>query len=157
MDKEKVQLCIKRASRWKVDSSPELSEESIDKVEQQLKLILPIEFRVLCTFYGYDFFRFFDFLNFEREDGVIKHTQIWRQNINLPENYIVLSEDSESAVLMRIDKKQAEVIWCSLEDVFNLCDGLPMQYNPTIFPTFTAFYEFLLDEEEKLRAGKEAE
>lgn len=47
---------------------------------------------------------------------------------------------------------ESEVIWCAYQDCFNLCDKKPMEYNPTIFPSFTNFFEYLLDKEEKMQA-----
>lgn len=47
---------------------------------------------------------------------------------------------------------ESEVVWCAYQHFFNLCDGRPMEYNPTIFPSFTDFFEYLLDEEQKMQA-----
>jgi hypothetical protein len=153
MDKEKIQVCINRASFWKKNSAAEISVTVIKNVERGLNVFFPNDFKVLCEFYGYDYFRLFDFLNFERVDGVIGETLYYRSNHGLAENYIVLFSGNVSFVVLHIESSnESEVIWCDYLDFFNLCDGLPMEYKPTIFPTFTDFYEFLLDEEEKLRA-----
>jgi hypothetical protein len=47
------------------------------------------------------------------------------------------------------------VIWCSYEDIFNLCDGEGFKHNPDIWPSFTDFFEYLVIEEEKRTAEKE--
>ena len=76
----------------------------------------------------------------------------WRDNINLPHNFIVFGENGSSAVIMQITQKGCMMIWCSLEDVLNLCGGLPMRGEVVNFEGFTDFFEFLLNEEEKLQA-----
>ena len=149
MINEKIDNCIQRVSLLKKDHKPESSEEVIKNAETKLNILLPKDFRILCTFYGYDYFHLFEFYNFDI--GVIEETLKFRKNCNLPHNYIVLTQDNDvSFVLLKtISAEESEVIWCDYMDFFNLCDGKPMVYNPTIFATFTDFYEFLLDEEEK--------
>lgn len=153
---DKIIQLLTRAKLFKINSRAELSVLCIRKVESELHLKLSQDFKILCKFYRYDTFLFFDFYNLTSEGGVIGTTKAWRENINLPHNYLVLSDDGTSSVLMKIEDDKSSVIWCSLEDVLNICDNLPMQYNPTIFPTFADFYSFLLDEEEKIRAEEKA-
>ncbi len=114
--------------------------------------ILPQDFSILNKICRCDFFQFFDFYNFDSEGGVIRETLYYRKDYNLAENYLVLFSDDVSFVLLKTSPDTSQVIWCDYLDFFNLCDSKPMEYDPTIFPTFTDFFEFLLDEEEKLRA-----
>ncbi|WP_375333523.1 SMI1/KNR4 family protein [Candidatus Tisiphia endosymbiont of Xenochironomus xenolabis] len=153
INKDIVNSCIKRVSLLKQDSKPELSEEMVKNVEIKLNIFFPEDFKILCNFYGYDFFRLFSFYNFEDEEGVIEETKYYRKKHNLPSNYLVLFSDDVSFVLLKIiSTDKSKVIWCDYQDFFKLCEGHPMQYNPTIFPSFVDFYEYLLDEEEKIRA-----
>lgn len=62
-------------------------------------------------------------------------------------------QDDVSFLLLKTKSlDESEVIWYAYQYFFNLCDGKPMEYNPTIFPSFTDFFEYLLDEEEKMQA-----
>lgn len=111
---------------------------------------LPNDFVILNSICRCDFFSIFELYNFENEEGVVKNTKALRELYNLPNNYIVLAEDDPGLILMKINSEEnAEVIMCSHYDFENICQGKPMEEDPTIFPTFTDFYEYLLDEEEK--------
>jgi hypothetical protein len=131
-----------------------LTLEEIYYVQAKLNVELPDDFKKLCISCSYEISYPFDFLNFGTDDGVIGETQYYRKNYSLPDNYMILSQqDDVSFVLLKaISVDKSEVIWCDYQDFFNLCNSKSFQYNPTIFPTFTDFYEFLLDEEEKMRA-----
>jgi hypothetical protein len=48
--------------------------------------------------------------------------------------------------------KPSPVIWCDEMDVYNLCDTGEFKYNPTIWPSFTDFFEYLVEQEEKMQA-----
>jgi hypothetical protein len=137
----------------KIEANIVLTQNEISNVERKLNIILPNNFKELCHNCSYEIFNFSEFYNFGSEStySVITQTLGWRKSINLPHNYLVLGDDGTSAILMKIEGNESSVIWCSLEDVLNICKGLPMKYDPTVFPTFTDFYEFLLDEEEKSR------
>ena len=138
------------ATRAKILSNGSgLSMSEIKSSEDSLQVNLPEDFKKINTECSYEFIYFTSGLSFP--DGVVETTKDWRANINLPHNYLVLSDDGTSAVLMKIDGAQSTVIWCSLEDVLRMCDGEEMIYDPLIFPTFTDFYSYLLDEEEKIR------
>ena len=120
-----------------------LTDEEMQKVESVLDIILPGDFKEINKKLGYESFLFFEFFSFDM--GVINKTKTWRKTIDLPNQYLVLSDDGESAVLLNTqDANNSTVIWCSLEDVLNLCSGKTMKYSPTIFKSFTDFYNFLL-------------
>ena len=128
-----------------------LSSELITKIEAELEISFPLDFKQLCEIYRYDCIGSFNYYNFEGlgDYSVVVQTKSWRESINLPLNYLVLSDDGTSALLMKIENDNANVIHCALEDVLNLCAGRPMEYDPIIFETFADFFEFLLDEEEE--------
>lgn len=112
---------------------------------------LPLDFITLNKKHRADFFSFFDFFNFGNKEGVVEETLYYREKENLPHNYIVLFSDDVSFVLLKtLPDKASEVIWCDEPDFYNLCRKGRMEYKATVFNSFTDFYEFLLDEEEKL-------
>lgn len=137
--------------------APVLNIEEIVSVEKTLKVIFPQDFKDICLRYDYEYIGPFEMYNFSLDDqySVKGGTISWRNNIGLPNNYIVLAENGSSAVIMKIIDKTSNIIWCALEDVLNICDGTPMKCNPTIFPSFTDFFEFLVNEEEKIQKEEE--
>jgi hypothetical protein len=135
------------------DGKP-LTLEELNSAENKLNIKLPQDFMDINLGCSYEFIYFTSGLSFPL--GVVSETLTWRKNINLPNNYMVLSDDGTSAVLMKIDGNKSNVIWCCLEDVLGICNGGAMIYDPEIFPSFTDFYSFLLDEEEKIRAADAA-
>ena len=153
MKNKKALIVLERIKKLGLDKP--ITKKEIAFVEQSLNVVLPNDFKFFCSHCSYEFFYFFDTLRFtDSEDcGVISETKGWRESIDLPHNYLVLTDDGTSSVLMKLENNhKSSVIWCSLEDVLNLITNKKMQYNPTIFNSFTDFYEFLLNEEEKERS-----
>ena len=129
-----------------------LTSTEIAKVEKELEIVLPKDFKTLCGNCSYEAAFFFEFYNFGDLEGVIGETLGLRKACSLPGNYLVLAMDDAGPVLMKINSiNSAEVILCSYKDFENICKTKPYYENPTIFPTFVDFYEFLLDKEEKIQ------
>ena len=136
---------------YKVSNLVPYSVKKTDiELNELLNLFLSEDFKYINTRYDYEFLEYFEMYSFTV--GVVAETKSWRESINLPLNYLVLGDNGTSALLMKIENDNANVIHCALEDVLNLCAGRPMEYDPIIFETFADFFEFLLDEEEELRA-----
>jgi hypothetical protein len=157
LNKIKCNQLIKKAKI--LNEAPILGIKEISKLENQLQVILPNDFKYINNLYDYEYIGIFSFYNFRQTgiQSVIGETLALREAWNLPKEYIVLAEDDVSMLLLKtISAEESEVIWCDEPDFFNLCDGQPMQYNPTIFPSFTDFFEFLIDEEEKMQAEDRA-
>lgn len=146
---QKVTTLVEKAKSLS-DGKP-LTKEEIHELEQTLGVRLPSDFIEINSVCSYEFIYFTSSLNFP--SGVIEDTLYYREQEGLSDDYIVLSHDDVSFEILHIlpcDK--SEVIWCDVPDFYNLCEGKPFEYNPTIFPTFTDFYSYLIDEEEKIRA-----
>ena len=125
-----------------------IQKDIIESVELKLNVILPNDFKDICTICSYEFLSAFETYSFP--EGVISVTEDWRQKVQLPQDYIVLGEDGTSARLIKTEnKKQSSVIWCSLEDVLNLCTKKPLKYEYEVFKSFMDYYKFLLDEYEQ--------
>jgi SMI1-KNR4 cell-wall len=152
MRNDKYNILVIRAKE--VGLCKPLTMEEINNVEQELNITLPIDFKKINLNCSYEFLGSFEFYNFGRkDDGVIPETKALREIYNLSNEYIILSQNGASAIFMKIiSSEEAQVIWCDEMDGMNLLEGQPMQYNPTIFNSFSEFYEFLLDREEENRA-----
>jgi len=153
MQNDKINLLTKKASVLHPSGKP-LTKVELQQIEDSLDIVLSYDFKKINEYYNYSYLWYFDFCSFPR--GVIEETHYYRKRNDLDQNYLILSNQDEMTVVMKIiSTKKSEVIWCGLEDFFNLCENKPMEYNPTIFPSFTDFFEFLLDEEEKMQAEDE--
>lgn len=134
----------------------QLTETDIKLVEKELGVVFSSAFRELNAILRYDYLSAFEFLNFQTPYGVIEETLKLREFCNLPESYVVLTiEDDVRAVLLETVSnvnKENRVIFCTLYDLQNVNENGVMVEDPTIFPTFTDFFSYLLDQEEKLRA-----
>jgi hypothetical protein len=152
MSNNKIELLIERAKIFSEGGKWILTEEIIQNVEASLGVVLPDDFRELCKICRYDIIGGFQFYNFGRNE-VIETTKYWREQENLPHEYIVLSSDDASFELIKtISDKECRVIICDYQDFFNLCERGNFMYETTTFKSFTDFYEFLLTEEESYRA-----
>jgi hypothetical protein len=149
MSNNKMQTIVKRVNKIDDEYKIPLTVESLNNLARICPgKNLPEDFLSLNKVCRGDFFSFFDFYNFDQ--GVVNKTLYFRDRKGLPDNYLLLFLDDVSAVLLKlISDKVSEVIWCDVPDLYNLCDGLDMEYKTTKFSTFTDFYEFLLYEEEK--------
>ncbi len=161
MQNDRIKQLKTRASELVNEMFP-LNDEQIEHVEKSLNVILPEDFKILCKHCSYESFSFFENHTFRNNNinnvmynsEVIFRTRDDRKILNLPHEYILLSgnDDGGALILKTIDDKNSQVIWCDSEDFYNVCGGRPLEYKPTIFESFTDFYEFLLDEEERIIA-----
>lgn len=153
LDKEKCDKLIKKAKS--LNKAPTLSYNIIYNLQEKLVVTLPEDFKYIATHYHYEYISFFSF--YHLNDEVIEETKFFREQDNLPHEYIILSQQDDVSFLLlkTISSEECQVIWCDYPDFFNLCDRMPMQYKQTIFNSFTDFFEFLLDEEEKMQKEDE--
>lgn len=152
INKIRCDKLIKKANTLNPASTLSITE--IKHLENRLKVIIPDDFKYINTRYHYEYINFCEFRNFANTGvgSVTYETNYYRREYNLLNCYLVLFSDSVSFLIFKtISNEKSNVIWCSYNDFFNLCEGKPFEYNPTIFQSFTDFFEFLLDEEEKIQ------
>ncbi len=77
--------------------------------------------------------------------NVAEETLRLRAAIDLPHRFIGLAEPAESLVVLDIDS--GVVTWCDNFDVSRLDDSSKMIGKPSTWPSYAAFFEYLLDEE----------
>lgn len=124
----------------------------INIVENELNIIIPkifIEINSICV---YEYSKSFDFFVFGTTDqySVVENTKgLWN---SYPSNKkcLHLYSDDAGIVLMELNES-ASVMWCSIYDLENYLYDRPMTMKYNYFPTFYGFFEYLLDEEEKLK------
>lgn len=137
-----------------------LHTPEFNKIEQELGIILPNDFKEITQFYDGGITGnllggiYFPGFLYNKKCPLVENTSHMR-DLGLPPRYIFLYEDDAGAIFMETQDspdKPARVIWCDIPDAENLLAGKPFEYNPTIFPSFTDFFESLVEQEEKDRA-----
>jgi hypothetical protein len=142
----------------KLYPSKGLNNKQIQNFENKLSIMLPEDVKNILDFYdGYYSLAYLSLYSFDQSVlgwNICDETLRLRQSINLPKNMIVLAEPDESIIIMEISnepKVMSKIYWLGSGDIYNLAEGKPLEDNPTIFPTFSDFFAYLLDEEEKRR------
>ncbi len=134
--------------------------ESVQTLENALQIKLSDEFRVLNSKCCYAYFTQ-EMLNPFTEDdySVIGVTKKLRTLYKLPQNFMVLAEDYGTLTLLETDKEAINERVCiiAIEDFERYCNHKELRYPYQNFSTFTDFYAFLLDEEEKIRTEKQSQ
>ena len=150
MDKNKCDLLVKKAVV--LYSSPKIGTlEYLRHLECNLNIKLPNDFSYLWGKYNYQYTYKFDWCCIENK--CFEYTQDLRKD-GLPHRFVLLAGygDECGSVFMETQddpEKTTPIYWCDEVDVFNLCEEGVFKYNPTIWPSFTDFFEYLVNEEEK--------
>jgi hypothetical protein len=156
-DRDRLLSPIERAKALE-EEGPSLSMEEINTVSNALGVISSKEFVDFSLLYRYDYLCAFEWSCFH--DEVVPHTLDLRKK-GLPYRYVLLADEGDAGSIFLetqdAPEKPSPVIWCAMEDVYNLCDGKGCKYDATIWPTFADFFEYLVGEEEKERAEEAQE
>lgn len=125
---------------------------TFDMVERLLGVTLPDDFRHISSFYSGGLIGGISH-NAISEKGpatnIVEETERLRKAISLPREYVVLAEPPESLVVLRTANRgsdETSVVWCSAVDAISLTKDLPLT-NAKIWPSYLAFFRYLLDAE----------
>lgn len=141
---------------------PPLLIEEISKVEKALKIKFGEDFYEIANICDYEYLLAagYEFYNMDGNGvySVIRETLKLRRSCGLPLNYIVLAIQDDVTVILLESAQQEhnKIILCTIHDMLKLGAQQSMEETPLIFPTFTDFFSYLLDEEERRRAEEEA-
>ncbi len=143
----------------KILGNHSLKNEEINNVENSLNIKFSDIFLKLNKLCSYEYAHTFSFFNFGKNgpDSVIETTLGIRENYQNSENFIVLYLDGAGIVLLNVADEKSPVIWCSVYDIENVFNNLPLTAKHQFFPTFADFFTYLLDEEEEMRREEAAE
>jgi hypothetical protein len=141
-----------------------------DLVEKILQLKLPKEFRCISESVSVTSFSKMEFFEFEDDpenwNGIIKNNLEIRKNYEKDSNgqskermdkILVLADDDGGSVFMITQdspEKSAPVIWCDYGDMYHYAVTGTFRNSHDEWPSFTDFFEFLVDDLEK-RAEEE--
>lgn len=145
---KRIELLARKAAE--LDKPYPTQEETLERVERELDIYFPKELYVAYARYGHDALTppFFIGLVDDGPDGVKANTLACRQTRGLPHRYVFLAEDDVATVFLETQDsrdKPTPVIYCDIMDAEALCNEEELQHNPTIFPSYTDFYEYFLN------------
>lgn len=137
-----------------------LTQAEIEMAADQLGVHFSSDFIAINTVFDYAYLSQFEFfcVCYHGRSGVVEETLAFRQALQLPLRYVILSNPGDTwAVLMETQPspdKDSPVLCCAPEDWDNICAEKPLEYEHTIWPSFTDFFEYLVEQEEaKLKDG----
>jgi len=128
-----------------------VSIDDLDKIEQNLQVKLPKDFREISRFYsGGDIggksihsFAFSDSTN------LLGETLRLREAVGLPNRIVVIAEQDMSVIVMDTENKPS-IIWIDSVEVTKL-HKQDFISNPDVWEGFSDFFNYLLEEEEEER------
>jgi len=125
---------------------------TISKIEERLTVILPSDFKEIVSYFdgsGIYSLALHSISVDEPKTNIVSETLRLREAIGIPTQFVVLGEPPESLIVMDCSQK-GKVTWCDANDVYRLGKEALLS-KPDEWPTFTAFFEHVLDDEEEDR------
>ena len=127
-----------------------VSKEDLDKIENELQIKLPSDFREISGFYSGGIVGGIDIHSFLfSEPNFISETIRIREAVGLPNRFIVIAEEAESIIVMDTEKKPS-IMWLDSVEVTKL-EMQDFISKPDVWEDFSDFFNYLLDEEEEER------
>ncbi len=127
-----------------------INEIQLEEIEKTLNIVLPKDFKEIASFFSGGSFGIIDNYNFAKtcEGGnIADETLRLREAINLPANFIVLSEPPESLIVMDL-KEKPSIIWCDANDASNL-EHKSFCNEPNVWEDYSEYFNELLSDEEE--------
>lgn len=79
-------------------------------------------------------------------------TEAFRAGIGLPNRFVVLADHSESVIVLDVDS--GAITWLDSVEVESLVDGRPLVGWKKSWASYSEFFEYMLDEEERERSER---
>lgn len=129
-----------------------LAEGSIADLELSLGVVLPDDVKAISQFFRGHLLGGVSHYSFDPRFAswnIAEETIRLRTAVNLPDWFVVLAEPDESLIVLDVDTRA--VAWCSAFDVSRLDGSSKMLGATDIWPSYAAFFEYLLDMEDEER------
>lgn len=125
---------------------------AIAKLESLLDVGLPRDLKAIAEFYSGGMIGGIShnaFATGVAATNIADETLRLRSAVRLPDRFVVLAEPAESLIVLDVDS--GIVTWCDSFDISRLDDSNKMVGKPRTWPSYAAFFEYLLDEENEER------
>lgn len=126
-----------------------VGEGVISKIEAELDLTLPSDFKEIFLFYSGGFLggvSHHETACVGDATNIVQETIRLRDVIGLGHNFVVIAEPSESLMVLNVAGKPS-VIWCDAVEVKNL-NSMNFVKQPDTWESYGDFVEYLISEEE---------
>jgi len=126
-----------------------VGEGVISKIEGELDLNLPRDFKEISLFYSGGFLggvSHHEIACVGDATNIVQETLRLRGAIGLGHNFVVISEPSESLIVLNLAGSPA-VIWCDAVESKNL-NSMDFVNQPGIWESYGDFFDYLITEEE---------
>lgn len=130
-----------------------VEEAAIPAIESVLNLKLPEDFKAISLWYRGGFLGGKSHHAISAKGpatNIVEETLRLRQTVALPHHFVVLAEPAAGLIVMSCDPTAPQILWCNDTDATRL-GSLEQIRNPQIWPNYTAFFDYLLNEEEEER------
>ncbi|GAB0170608.1 SMI1/KNR4 family protein [Lysinibacillus sp. CTST325] len=128
-----------------------ISKDYLDKIEYDLQIKLPNDFREVSSFYsggdvgGKNIHSFL----FSDSTNLIGETLRIREAVGLPSRFVVIAEQDESIIIMDTENKPS-IIWLDSVEITKL-EEQDFISEPDVWENFSDFFNHILDDEEEER------
>ncbi|QQP15016.1 SMI1/KNR4 family protein [Lysinibacillus agricola] len=128
-----------------------ISNDYLDKIEYDLQIKLPNDFREVSSFYsggdvgGKNIHSFL----FSDSTNLIGETLRIREAVGLPSRFVVIAEQDESIIVMDTENKPS-IIWLDSVEITKL-EEQDFISEPDVWENFSDFFNHILDDEEEER------
>ena len=126
-----------------------VDEEVISKIEAELDLKLPLDFKEISLFYSGGFLggvSHHEIACVGEATNILQETLRLRDAIGLGHNFIVIAEPSESLIVLNV-RSSPNVIWCDAVEAKNL-NSMNFVNQPNTWESYSDFFEYMITEEE---------
>jgi hypothetical protein len=127
-----------------------ISKDAINEVEKGLNLQLPPDFCEISEFYSGGMLgdvSLFSFIRINNAENIIDETIRLRKTAELPHEYIVLAEPSESIIVLKTQHNPI-VLWIDAVEIARISD-MAFESVPDKWNSFSDFFNTLLQQEEE--------
>ncbi len=128
---------------------------TLEEIESSLQITLPTDLKEIAHFYGGGILGGIDHTTIEARGpggGIVDVTEAFRAGIGLPNRFVVLADHSESVIVLDVDS--GAITWLDSVEVESLVDGRPLVGWKKSWASYSEFFEYMLDEEERERSER---
>jgi len=124
-----------------------LFESEIEDIEKSLGISLPNDFKAIANFFSGGRVGIIEFFDFRRSNplNIIDETIRLRNSVGLSHNFVLLSEENESIVLLDL-VNQPSIIWCDSIEI-NKAITRVFENEPDYWNDFSDLFFDMLNEE----------
>lgn len=149
MNKARIDQLVERANRlYRCINKADVGV--LGKIEKDLGVILSEEYKYICISYLYE--NLDDFYSIYNQ--VVKATLDLRKKKKLPHRFLYLASDGTSSFFMETKADPQEpspVYWIDWMEREEFCKEVPLKLQNRYFPSFTDFFENLIERMEKFQ------